>query len=387
MKQWWMLIGLCVLLPVLLTGCGGGVRQESWPGLSVVEDVVYAAASSQVVALNATTGEELWVFPEKANQRIGPFYAVPVWAEAHELLLVAGYKDQAIYALRTAPGLTDEARVVWRFPPASEANGFRFPWEGATTHGAQGQYVAAGVLADDLFLIGNGDGRLYALHVADGSLAWSFVTQDRIWASPVVVGDVVYITSLDKHLYALNLADGTLRWSVETAGAIGATPTLVGDRLWVGDFTGTLYEIAREDGRVLWTFKGENWFWASPLEYDNILYLADVSGNIYALDLETRQEIWPRVNVDDSVRGRLVLDVENTRLLAPGYQRGIIHAINTRQGVLESWGETLEKPGRLPGDLLTDGEHIYTMPILIPQQVQVFDLLSGQLLWEYPSSK
>jgi len=39
---------------------------------------------------------------------------------------------------------------------------------------------------------------------------------------------------------------------------------------------------------------------------------------------------------------------------------------------------------RLPGDLTTDGERIYVMPIMAATRVQALDAEDGKLLWQYP---
>lgn len=386
MKRWWILVGALVALPLLLSGCSGGVRQESWPGLLVEGDVVYAAATNHIAALDAATGAPLWTYPLEPSQNIGPFYAAPVFDEADNLLLVAGFKDRAVYALRTEPDLSDQARVVWRFPEAVAAQGFHFPWEQQPTGGAEGQYVSGGVIAGDLFLIGNGDGNLYALRLADGSVAWSFTTGDRIWSTPVVdaAKDVVYIASLDHHLYALALADGALLWDMQTDGAVSAVPALVGNSLWVGDFNSTLYEISTQDGSILWRFSGASWFWSTPVISGTTLFQADGDGNVYALDMETRSQLWTPVNVGDTVRGQPVLSPDGALLLVPGYTRGLIHALDPATGAEVPWGLAPATPGRLPGNLTADGERVYAMPILVAQYVRAYGFADGRLLWEYP---
>lgn len=369
----WFSLGGLVLVLVLLAGCtGGAARQESWPGLVVANGTLYVADVGQVQSFEAETGRLLWSFPEKADPKIG-FYATPTLDEERGQLLVAGFKDQKIYALRLEASPEEAPYLVWTFPgPQAE-------------EGAKGQYVASGVIAGDLFLIGNGDGVLYALNLADGTLAWSFPTGDRIWATPLVVEDTVYAASLDRHLYALNLADGTERWvSVETRGALATSPVLVDGALWIGDFGDHIYQVDPQTGEILWTFEdGEDWFWAMPVVNGDQLYFSDVRGNVYAFDATSHELLW-KTHFDDVLRGRGVLSPAGDVLYLPGDKRGLIYALDTANGDKLPWGEVPLNPGRLPGDLVVDGERLYAMPVMATEHLKVFDIANGKLLWQYP---
>ena len=366
-----LLLGLVVLV-LALTGCrGGGLRHESWPGLIAAEDALYAANLEHIQALNAETGKVYWSFPDTDQRDATPFYSTPVLAPEfgeNGLLLIAGFKDQTVYALALGPSVAERPDVLWRF------------------EGAAGQYVGTGSVAGDLFIIGNGDGNVYALALEDGSKVWEFATEDRVWATPVVVNDTVYVASLDHHLYALDVASGTERWRFEAGGAISATPVMSNGDLWFGDFASTLYQIDAETGEAIWTYEANDWLWASPLLDGNTLFFADVGGDVYALDVMERTMVWdPPVSVGDILHAQPALNADGSLLYVAGYEKGDIFAIDVESGTeRESWGATLADPGRLPGDLVTDGERLYTMPILVQERVQAFDLSTGELLWSAP---
>ena len=370
--RWWSLLILALLVAPMLSACaGGGARHESWPGLMVSDGTLYVANLEHVQALNAETGKVYWSFPEGESKKVQPFYSTPVLAESygeHGFLLVAGFSDHTVYALALGASPAERPDEVWRF------------------EGAGGQYVGTGTLAGGLFIIGNGDGSVYALNVEDGSEAWHFITRDRVWATPVVVGDTVYVASLDHHLYALDLASGNELWQTEMRGAIAGTPVVTAGSLWVGDFASTLYQVDLESGSILWTWEAADWLWATPAVADDVLYLADVSGHVYAFDAASHAFIWDAPSiVDDVIRGRPIVNQEDHLLIVPGYEKGKLYAIDTQTGKLrQDWGVTLENPGRLPGDLVADGTRLYTLPILVQERVQAFDLDSGELLWSSP---
>lgn len=365
-------VAVVVIVMLALAGCAGGARHESWPGLAVHEGTLYVSNLEKVQALNAETGKIYWDFPAAAEKGVGPFYAAPVLAAdegAHGVLLVAGF-DRTVYALALGEVMAERPDEVWRFS------------------GAGGQYVATGVVTDGLFVIGNGDGKVYALRMADGSMAWEFETSDRVWSAPLVIEDTIYITSLDHHLYALDRETGALQWSFETEGAVAATPIHAGGALWLCDFSSTLYQIDLETRDVVWTYTAEDWLWATPVLDGTILYFSDVSGNVYALNIADRSMVWDApANVGDVVHGQPALNEDRSLLFVAGYEEGVIHAIDTQTGLRrESWGFTPQNPGRLPGDLVSDGQRLYAMPILVDARVQAFSLTAGDLLWSVPEA-
>ncbi len=366
-----LLLVAAVLLFTLTACMGGGFRHESWPGLTVVDDTIYAANLEYVQALNTETGKLYWSFPQEFNKDVGPFYSKPVLAPdfgPYGLLLTAGFKDQTVYALALGASPAERPDLAWTFEQAA------------------GQYVGSGVVAGELFLIGNGDGKVYALNLEDGALVWAFATEDRVWATPVVIEDTVYIASLDHHLYAVDLVSGLEKWRVATEGSISATPVVINNDLWVGDFSGAMYQIDLEMQAIEWVSEGNaDWLWATPAFQGTSLYFADVSGYVYALNVETHASLWEEpAFVGDVVHGGLLLAVEGDRLFVSGYEKGEVHVLDTETGDLMNWGVQQANPGRLPGDLAKDAAQLYTMPILIKTRIQALDLETGKILWSHP---
>ncbi len=354
------------LLLIVLSGCQGGLRHESWPGMSLVDNTLYVANLERVQAVNPETGKVYWGFPPEDDNDVRPFYSTPILAEDHGsdgVLLIAGFKDRTVYALELGESPTERPDELWRYDKAG------------------GQYVGSGTTFNGLFIIGNGDGKVYALGIADGNLAWSFHTHDRIWATPVIVDDIVYVASLDHYLYALDAATGAEIWNIEMQGAVSATPIYANGSLWIGDFSSKLYRINLQNHTVEWTYDVEDWIWATPVLDGSTMYIVDVGGNLYAFDTETNDILWSRPGtIADIVRGRPVLNEDGSRLYIAGFEKGEIHVIDTGTGsVVRTW--TQKDAGRLPGDLVTDGVRLYTLPIMVPDRIQAFDLFTGDRLW------
>ncbi len=107
------------MLLAVLSGCGGGgLRHESWPGLLVDGDTIFAANLERVQAFNAETGKLLWSYPDETDKELRPFYSTPVLAKDYGdngLLLIAGYKDQTVYALELGESRAERPDLAWTF--------------------------------------------------------------------------------------------------------------------------------------------------------------------------------------------------------------------------------------------------------------------------------
>lgn len=391
MRRWLVLLGLGVFL-LGFSGCAG-VRQESWAGQLVVDDVLYVADIDHVRAFDTETGRELWAWAPgtRANASTTGYYAAPAFDEEHNLLLVAEMHGRRVYALQLSDNATAVPGIAWVYP---RETGNEVPIVGPLlqalgvlpeAEGAKGQYVAGGAVGSGLFVIGNGDGNVYALTLTDGTLAWRFAAEERIWSKPLISGDVVYVASMDRRLYALNLDDGTVKWRFEARGALGGSPVLLDGGLWIGDFGDRVYRLDPDTGSALWTFEeGEDWFWSTGMVADGFILFTDVRGNVFAFDTGNPALLWRQRIAEEIFRGQGVLSADGSRVYLPGYARGVIHVLESATGSVLPQITVSEGAVRLPGDLITDGTRIYVMPLSAGTRVQAIDAINGKMLWQYP---
>ena len=365
-------LAIAMLLLVAASSCSGTAQATSWPGVTIVDDIAYAADLDQVRALDAETGESLWGYPADVKEaRRGFFYVTPAVNETH--VIVAS----------TAPGggfFSQPQNIVW----ALDRDGREF-W---SYRGAEGQYVEGGAIGGGMFVIGNSDGNVYALDVENGQLRWKFETGHRVWAKPLIVADVVYIGSMDRHLYALSLSNGAELWSFEAGGAFAGTPALLNGTLFIGAFNAKFYAIDAERGTEVWDepFTGENWFWGSPVIDGDIVYAADVNGNVYALDTNTRKAIWSTSLLDDDcrpapVRAGVALS-EDGELLFVGSETGTLYALDTTDQGRRVWAEPSE--GEIFSEPIVSGATVFQPLIRGPKRIVALLVETGRDLWDHP---
>ena len=130
------------------------------------------------------------------------------------------------------------------------------------------------------------DTSFWAFH-PDGTLKWSFNTEDGVESSPAIGPDgTIYFGSYDNHLYAVTDAgtEGVLQWRFETGDDIDGSPTVDGDgHIYFGSRDGNIYALY-PDGTVKWTFPTGDGIEGSPTIDDRgYLYLGSFDGKLYAL--------------------------------------------------------------------------------------------------------
>ena len=199
---------------------------------TVTGGVVYQQGEGFLYALKASTGIQLWKYPN----------AISAMAPA----VVDGYVfggtitrywrpfRSYIYALNASNG-----KEVWRYhvrtAPSSPAvyDGKVFvgvlgdgvyalnarTGELVWNHTTDVDYVISPAVAYGMVYIGSEDGNIYALDAATGDSVWNFTTEGEVHSSAAVANGVVYASSNDRYLYAINASIGTLIWKFLTISA------------------------------------------------------------------------------------------------------------------------------------------------------------------------
>jgi len=176
----------------------------------VVAGVVYVPTlSNRLYALDAETGETLWVFDAGAPGTM-PHSPAVVGGTVY-----VGSTNGRFYAVDAATG-----REVWFF------------------QGGEGGFDASPAVIADTVYVGGRDGVFYALRTADGTPRWAYDVGAPVVNSAAVdeAGGRVYFGAEDMHVYALRLTGGSLVWRSERlyGRSFGHYyPVLVGGTLFI----------------------------------------------------------------------------------------------------------------------------------------------------------
>src|SRR5262249_41990359 len=176
---------------------------------AVAGGVVFVGSTDgNLYAIEATTGAERWKFATQGRVVSSPAVQAGV-------VYFASY-DSNFYAIDAASGA-----LKWKFATKGEKR-FAAPH----IHGLQpaaermadpfGFYLSSPAVAHRIRYFRSGDGNVYALDTAAGTVKWTFQTGDVVHASPALAEGLLFIGSWDTYFYALDAATGAEKWRFKT---------------------------------------------------------------------------------------------------------------------------------------------------------------------------
>lgn len=182
-------------------------------------------------------------------------------------------------------------------------------WTCLINEGANILYSSPAIDKNGIIYIGGMDNKLYAIN-PDGSVKWSFKTQQPILSTPAIASDgTIYIGSEDGNLYAV-YPNGTKKWMYgNTAMDITSSPTIGAD--------GTIYMQSNfvlcaftPSGSLKWKNDNCDIEWSTgAIGSDGTLYIGTSSGYLMAFKDKT---IAPRVIA--SVKGGIYNTIKYVKL-------------------------------------------------------------------------
>ena len=146
-------------------------------------------------------------------------------------------------------------------------------------------------IAGQTACFGCGDGFLYALNLADGSVRWKYEAKAPIRSSPLVLGNGVYFGDDDGVFHAVDLRGGTKLWTFKTDGEIISSANLSGDRLVFGSYDQNLYCLALADGTQLWKAQTQGQIHGTPSVTGDRVLAAGCDERLHVFDLKGGKEV------------------------------------------------------------------------------------------------
>ncbi len=154
-----------------------------------VDGLLYISTARGLIVLNAADGSVAWRFDTEMPLGNSP-------TVDNGVVYVGGY-DRKLHALDARTG-----QYLWAFS------------------GAGAGYSANPLVVDGKVIIGNRDGKMYAIGAHNtpqqGQLIWSFTAGGPIILSAAYSNNTVYFAANDNRAYALNAATGALIWRSNT---------------------------------------------------------------------------------------------------------------------------------------------------------------------------
>lgn len=205
-------------------------------------------------------------------------------------------------------------------------------------------YVSTTFVGPGLSNDPTGKARLFVLSAADGRTQWVFESDNYILQTPFLVGDDLYLAGLfddpepvdeggHTRLYALSVTEGTIHWTYESEDGfpkgVYATETAVS---FIGyqDFANG---IDAETGQLLWRKDTGNWV-PTLAGVDNTIYFGSANTVVHALDMDDGHVIWQHNIEEGTFNYILGMPIRINDELIFLSQHGDIIALNAHNGTL-----------------------------------------------------
>lgn len=275
---------------------------------------VYVIANTRIIAYDLVTGTE--VFNVRGNfggRHLNPAVIgnVVFWNEGWDSLVALDattgeelwrHRDSVGVGKGTSSTVLANGKIYW----CSGAQGFY----GADIRTERRDWFYDAAVDNWVQTPAYYDGHLYtvgsngiiAIDVSDGTLAWSnntidYESQAPKLSSPAVDAGSVYIgngtpytdpnTSLVTSQFAFHCfdrTDGTEQWFYLTDGANESSPAIAGNNIYFGSGDGKLYSLNKNTGALNWSYTVGSPINSSPVIEGNMVLFGADDGKVYVLE-------------------------------------------------------------------------------------------------------
>lgn len=292
----------------------------------VAYDAVYSASrAGDVVALDVSTGKELWevdlsdIHDERSfwDNRIPALLSGGPVAALNKIFI--GSEDGKIYALDAKSG-----KLIWQ-------------------GNIKGEIITAPAVDASIVIVNSTSGIMKAFNAESGEELWK-VEQSvpaltlRGISSPVIASGGVLIGTSKGGVTVYLLDKGQQGWTTEIGEPAGSTelervidvdssPVIFGDKVYAVSSLGNLAAIELKSGRVLW--KRQYSSYRQIAVHRNTIFLTNLRGHVYAIDRISGIERWSNLTLSNrSVTGPAVIN----DYIVVGDFEGYLHWLDQETG-------------------------------------------------------
>ena len=209
------------------------------------------------------------------------------------------------------------------------------------TYKTGGSIFSSPTFSDGKFVLGSADGFVYCLN-NKGKAVWKLRTEGPVLGSPVIENNVVYIGGSDDCFQAINLKTGMPIWrSCVMNGPVVSTPLLYDEKIIFGAWDRNLYALDKNTGKLLWKWNNgsavRNYSPASciPVAHEGVVYVVAPDRYISAIDATTGTTLWR--NNDATVRESIGISVDGKWVYGKTMQDTIVAYATSRDKQSAAW--------------------------------------------------
>lgn len=296
-----------------------------------------------------------------------------------DTLIVTGIIDDPI-AMHRSTVLPEQPPAP--NPPAGPAPRWRTRLGGAI--------YAAPVVRDGIAYVGNTDGVLFAVKLADGAPIWNFPAGRPIYGPALATDDALYFASDNGYLYRLNRADGKEVWKYDLGdGRVhrippnpqvfdydehGPAPLLADGIVYIGAGDGGFHAVRTDGGTRVWRVQSNDRIRTTAALHGKQVVFATMNGWVVAVDRASGAEAWSLRKTTEYTSGPALLG----DIVVVGNRGSLLRAIDANRGTelwkQNYWGSWIESTA-----VFRDGRgYIGSGDLFV---VSCFDPQTGTNLW------
>lgn len=203
------------------------------------------------------------------------------------------------------------------------------------------------LVAGGHILLGSLEGRMLALRTADGTLAWSYQTEDAIHGGANLVereggAALVVFGSYDSLLYALDLDSGDLAWRHPTKNYVNGTPAVLNGAVIASGCDGRVRRLRADNGEEVFATTASSYVPGAPAVRAGRAIVAGHDGSIAAVFADDGSLAW-RSRPEESRHSFVLSPGTNGDCVLVSSQDGLLFCRAFEDGSLR-WQTALPSP-------------------------------------------
>jgi outer membrane protein assembly factor BamB len=234
-----------------------------------------------------------------------------------------------------------------------------------------------------------GNGKLVAISMKTGHVAWSHDVPPGTESSPLAWGDAVYFGDQNGTVYSLRGSDGHVNWTYHASGPVKGGPSLGYGRLYFGDYSGRAYALNPANGHQIWAvstsgaafgFGSGNFYSTAAVAFGRV-YMGNTDGRVYSFAAKTGQLAWATSTGAYVYASPAVADIPGIGpTVYEGSYDGHFYAFDAKSGSVR-WSHAAG--GRISGSATILGDTVYYSD-LGSKTTAGLDARTGRQVFSFP---
>ncbi len=148
-------------------------------------------------------------------------------------------------------------------------------------------FDAGPIIAEGVVFVADSEGRVLAIDLDDGAIAWKTQLDTGFVATPGYRDRMLFLGDYDGNFRALSADDGQQKWIYEAGMEIDSTPNFYDDSVLFTSQSGALYCVQIATGKLKWKYETDDQLQCSPTLAGSHTFLGGCDAHLHVVDVRT----------------------------------------------------------------------------------------------------